>query len=126
MKRFGRKNLLRGMIFSKITLIFMLIMIVYLANSTYERYKVERTMNNRLIEVEEKHKELLERKQVLEDRVNYLKGESGIESEIRDHFDVAKAGEQVVIIVEDEPASPVNTSANFKENENKSPWYKFW
>jgi cell division protein FtsB len=126
MKRFGRKNLFTDIIFSKITLLLLVIVIVYLATSTYERFNVERKMHDRRIEAEEKHKQLLERKQVLKDKVDYLKGESGIESEIRSHFDVAKDGEQVVIIVEDEAESQVNTDTNSSEAETKSPWYKFW
>ena len=54
--------------------------------------------------------------------MEYLSGERGIEEEIRKHFDVAKEGEQVVIIVdkEEEELTPTELIEEVK------PWYQFW
>ena len=69
--------------------------------SVYERYVIEREMAERRREAETELTELKKRKAELEAKVEYLGNEEGIEAEIRTHFDVAREGEQVVIIVDD-------------------------
>lgn len=126
MARFGRKTSFTDVLFSKVTVVILFLVSGFLAMSVYERYQVAEEMANRRAASEEAYQNLLERKDVLEDRVEYLRGESGKESEIRKHFDVVKEGEQVVIIVDDETQKqPVLDALEAPEPEEK-PWYKFW
>ena len=78
----------------------------------------------RRVEVEKEAQALQERKEALETEVQYLSDERGIEAEMRRQFDVAKDGEKVVVIVEDESDSvetiPIATSTNERR------WYEFW
>lgn len=87
---------------SRITLAIILALCVFLAMSVYERYMIEREMAERRSEAEDELQELQERKRELEEKVDYLSADHGIEAEIRKHFDVAREGEQVVIIVDGE------------------------
>jgi cell division protein FtsB len=100
----------------------LVIIVVFMSISVYHRFTVEREMSVRRAEMEEERQQLIERKAELEERVDYLSGDRGIEEEIRTHFDVAKEGEQVVIIVDKEeeqkPEIPVIPE--------KKPWYIFW
>jgi hypothetical protein len=64
---------------------------------------------------------LLNRKSILEEKVEYLSGERGVEEEIRTHFDVAKEGEKVIILM-GEDTSPITDEVK----ESPKPWYKFW
>jgi len=74
---------------------------------------IERDMSSRRAVAEEELNELLDRKAGLEGKVEYLREERGIESEIRKHFDVAKEGEQVVVLLDDE--------RNDKRNDKTEP-----
>ncbi len=127
MKKFGQKNTFSSVIFSKFTLILLIIVALYFATSVYERYRVERDMADRRASVEMQYEDLEARKAALTDRVDYLKGDSGIESEIRKNFDVAKEGEQVVIIVDDEPGQEVVFSEGIEPTvAPDKPWWRFW
>ena len=90
------------MITSRITLGVMLVICAALVFSVYDRYVIERKMAERRADKEAELRELEERKADLEEKVEYLSHERGIEAEIRSHFDVAREGEQVVVLIEDE------------------------
>jgi cell division protein FtsB len=88
-------------------------MAVVLAFAVYDRYVVEREVMLRWGETEKKLQVLSERQDALQGRVDYLNNEQGLEAEIRRHFDVAKEGEQVVILVgEKDTVGPTSTSPN--------------
>ena len=65
---------------------------------------------------------------LLENKVEHLKNERGIEGELRSRFDVVKDGEQVVIILDDpkeedsDSALPATTTQEKKIFE----MFKFW
>lgn len=122
MAGFGKKKALTEYLYTKPVILLLLVAIVLLSIAVYKRYTVERLMSVRRTDTEEKRHELIERKKVLEEKVEYLSGDRGIEEEIRTHFDVAKEGEKVIIlvgedeVVDTEPIAPVE----------KEPWYIFW
>ena len=124
MMDFQRKRKLKNLVFSYVTIVALLIMIVFMAQSVWERFTVEREMSERRHEVERELHDLKLRAAALESQVEYLEDERGVEAEIRNRFDVVKEGEQVVIILDDE-------STNEGEAETQAPaeavpWYKFW
>ena len=120
--QFGKQNNYKEYIYSKPIIVFLLVIVVFISMSVYERYGVERDMSNRRNSAESELEHLNERKVQIEDRVEYLEGDRGIEEEIRKNFDVAKEGEQVIILVgnDEEVDEPV------AETEIESPWYQFW
>lgn len=127
MARFGSKSGLKDLFFSKAMFAILLILSLYLAYSVYERYTVERKMADRLDAAQAEYRELEDRKETLLEKVDYLEGESGIEMEIRKHFDVAKEDEQVVIIVDEETETGEAEFVNGHEPPaEEEPWYKFW
>ena len=77
----------------------MLILVIFLGRSVLERLHIEREMAGRAAHTEAELNELTQRKDDLKERVEYLEGERGVEEEIRKNFDVAKEGEQVVILM---------------------------
>jgi len=122
MPQFGKKKRFTDYLYSKPAVAVLCLIAIYMAFGVYQRFTVERQMAARRIEMEQEKEALLQRKASLEERVEYLSGERGIEEEIRKHFDVAKDGEQVVIIVDKEPeGKPVETLM-----EEVKPWYQFW
>lgn len=122
MAGFGKKKSITEYLYSKVVVIGLLIVVLFLAFSVYERYVVERQMYARRIETNREKQELIERKAALKERVEYLEGERGIEEEIRSNFDVAKQDEKVIILVGERKVQATTTVTSTKED----PWYKFW
>lgn len=124
---YGSKGNLLNTIFTKLTLAVILVLCVFMAISVYNRYTVEREMAERRYTAETEYRELEERRNSLFDKVEYLKGDSGREFEIRKHFDVAKDGEQVVVIVDDENEEKLTFTEGIKPDvDTGSSWWQFW
>lgn len=66
------------------------------------------------------------RKSDLEKKVKYLSNDRGIEAEMRRNFDVARPGEQVVIIVDKEASTTDQPLPKMEEEPNPPAWYEFW
>ncbi len=128
---FHEKRKIRRVIYSRYFIGFIFLVTLVIGRSVYERFSVEREMAQKL----EDHKENLEaikaRAALLETKVNHLKNERGIEEELRTRFDVARDGEQVVILLD----APQNTEKNSKspsEDKDSEPkksfleMLKFW
>jgi hypothetical protein len=112
---------------SPLMAIILFLVILILMSAVYDRFIIERDMAARRNELEGDLHRLELRKLQLKEQVDYLSHERGIEAEMRRNFDVAQAGEKVVIILDDEindvqPLQPIDVI-----NEKKtSPWYYFW
>lgn len=122
MAGFGKKKSITEYLYSKVVVIGLLIVVLFLAFSVYERYVVERQMYHRRIETNREKQELIDRKGALKERVEYLSGERGIEEEIRSNFDVAKEDEKVIILVGEKKIMEATSTAST----DTKPWYKFW
>lgn len=122
----SNKGKTSGIVFSKLTLIVILIICTFMAVSVYKRYTVEREMAERRYGAEAEYHELESRRDSLLERVEYLRGDSGRESEIRKHFDVAQEGEQVVIIVDNEGEEKTMFTEGVSPTVDTAPWWQFW
>lgn len=86
-------------LYIRLLLIAVLILVLLLGVSVFQRYTIERATADRLNASQAELQSLKEREAAIEEKVEYLQNDSGIEAEIRKHFDVAKEGEQVVVLV---------------------------
>lgn len=120
-----QKRKLRTALQSRVLLAALVLTTLVLGNSVYERYTVEREMAARRAEVEAELQELAARRATLEERVDYLSHERGIEAEMRRQYDIAREGEQVVIILEDE-VPPGQVAGTSTREVQERPWYQFW
>ncbi len=122
---FHQKRKLKAAFESRITWTIILVLSGFMIVSAYNRYQIARDMAERRLDVESEKQRLLERQQELEADVEYLSNERGIEAEMRRQFDVAREGEQVVIIVPDETTEiqPLEVSTT---TPSERPWYRFW
>lgn len=100
--------------------------LLFLVRIVYERYSIEREMAQKQLESEAHLESLLERKAQLQQKVEYLSNDRGIEAEMRRNFDVARPGEQVVIILDKEPEAVVEPMQPMNTEESEAPWYQFW
>lgn len=116
---FQQKRKLRAFIYNKITLSVFFVIVLISLFSTFNvwRKKVE---SQKLTESSEsKVAELEARKVFIDDQIVKLNTEEGIEEEIRSKFSVAKEGEKVVVVVNDD------LDNNIETEEKRSLWQKF-
>ncbi len=121
---FHQKRKIKSFLGSRITQVIILVLAIFVFISAYNRYLIAREMAERRSAVESEIKSLEERRINLESEVKYLSNERGIESEMRRQFDVAREGEQVVIIVDDKKEN-VDTQIAPEATTTRA-WYRFW
>ena len=108
--------------YTRLVLVFLVLLCILMAMSVFNRFTIERDMAARRATVEAELSELKDRQATLEAKVEYLREERGVEAEIRKHFDVAKEGEQVVVLLEDERQESDESSTVAAESERQSWW----
>lgn len=103
MREFQERRLLRKIIFSRFALFFLATILVFLSYASAKVYlrsrkavEVNKTANQEMAALENKKIEM-------EALINRLKTESGAEEEIRNKFMLKKPGENMVVIVDEEP-----------------------
>lgn len=122
--RFGRENAHKKIMHSRLTLIGLLIVAVFMLSSVWERFSIERQTASQTAAVAQKLDALNLQRDQLQRRINYLQNPQGEEEEIRRNFDVAKPGEQVVILTGSSQAA--STTATTTTSTQPRPWYHFW
>ena len=118
MKEFQEKNRTKQKKRSKFVLLFMFVILVFLARGSMTTYFKERESRVEVSRVMKEKQELEKRYAVMSEQSEALKSEIGIESEIRSKFDVAKEGEGVIVIVEKD--TPII------EGDKRGVLRKFW
>jgi cell division protein FtsB len=121
---FYQRRKLKGALESPVTRIILLVLCLVLASSAYARFKISKDVEKKRLEAEAELKQLEQQKETLEDRVQYLSDDRGIEAEMRRQFDVALQNEQVVVIVEPEEAEIKQATSTYTSEE--PAWYEFW
>ena len=126
MLNFYQKRSWRTILYSPIALTFLVMISLYLAFVTYNRYVIEREMSSRQLDAENELKILEQRRDTLQKKVDYLSNDRGIEAEMIRNFDVAREGEKVVVILDD-----VQSTSQIKVllptiSTTTRVWYKFW
>lgn len=122
---FYQKRKLKIILSSRYIQVLVLFAVILMMWSAFNRYQIAVEMEERREAVEGEVVLLEERKKALEEEVQYLSDERGIEAEMRRQFDVAKDGEKVVVIVDEEEDENVET-VQFEESTNERSWYEFW
>ena len=107
MREFERKKKIYRIFYSKVTLLILLILLAISIKSTWNIYKKYKESKEYIQHSRQELTLVTERQKELESKVEELHTEKGIEKEIRTNFNVAKEGEQVIIIVPDESKEEV-------------------
>jgi len=121
----GTQTYTRKILLIRFGMVLSLLVIIFLSLSVFERFTIEREMSERRQTAEAEYNALEKRNVQLQEEVEYLSKESSVEAEIRRHFDVAKEGEKVVIIM-DEAATATITPLFPAPATPIVPWYMFW
>lgn len=117
---------LRSHIVQGVLVVFILFMLL----QVFEQYQTAKQTGERRAEAESEYQELQTQQEALAEQVSELQNEYGIEAEIRRNFDVAREGEEVVIILEDSvdavPSRERPSSSFATTPSEPTPWYRFW
>lgn len=122
---FYQKRKFRAVVNSRYTQIGLGLLIFMVGWSAFTRYQIAAEMSERREVAEQSAAALEARRDELQEQVEYLSNERGIEAEMRRQFDVALEGEEVVVILEDETPAVDVSVASSTESE-PTPWYRFW
>ena len=120
-----RKKWWHNPAYTRAVTVVVLVLCVLMAVSVYDRYTIEREMADRRAAVEAELVALEDRQMSLEEKVTYLRQERGVEAEIRRNFDVAKEGEQVIVLVDKRRSNEAPSTA-LVVSEPETLWQSLW
>ncbi len=119
MRSFQQKGKLKNIVQSKVFLIFLGIVILAFIYSMFGFVsKMEETGRNKKI-VEDKVAELQKSKEKLSSDITSLQTQKGVEEDIREKFGLAKEGESMIMITDDNTSTPT-------KSENSSGFFSFF
>ena len=110
MFEFKRKKRVRRILYSKPALLLLLVLVLFLGRATFQIYQKERESRANLRQAETEVSALAARDIDLREKVERLQTESGMEAEIRSQFQVAKPGEKMVVMIDDDAEAPVESA----------------
>lgn len=111
MLEFRKKNRFKKVLYSPITIIFLVIVFIFMFKGTWGVYNKDKISLIKLEQERNELKKIVERQKNLQAALAYLSTDRGIENEIRSKFRAVKEGEKVsVIIDEQKPESTTSTS----------------
>ena len=105
MHQFKKKRTFKRRLYSKLVLIVLLTIFIFIVRGTWDIYKKSQESKRKLNLAETEFIELEEKKSSIEHRIDRLSTETGIEEEIRSKFDVVRDGEEVIVIVDAKEAT---------------------
>ena len=117
---FQQKRKVRRLIYHRVTLILLAILVLFAIHSTWIVLEKKRTSQEMKDVSLRNVEELRLRDEELKWRIERLQTPPGIEEEIRSKFTVAKNGENMVIVVDDDSKNMSTTS------QKTGFWQKFW
>ena len=109
MNDFQRKRKIRKILYSRGVLFCLFLLLLLVSKATWSLYDKERESRKNLDRVEADLLALSLREEQLKKDITRLRTPEGIESEIREQFQVARPGESMVVLVEDTKEPPEQT-----------------
>ncbi len=100
MKEFRQKRQFREMLYSRPTLIILILIFLFISKAAYNVYGKERESRDRAAQLQMELQELQKRETEIARAIEELNTKEGLEREIRDNFRVAKPGEHLVVLVD--------------------------
>ncbi len=123
MREFQEKRKLRRALYSKTSLVFLIILIGFMSKATWNVYVKAQESRHNSESAQKEYNSLKARHDFLKAEIENLNTTEGKEKEIRQNFQVSKNGEKIVVIVE--ATSTVNTQAE-EQTGLKKAWGSFW
>ena len=118
MREFQGKHRFKKFLFSKVAVFILFIMIFFFAKATLDVYFKEKESAKNLAEAQGEYTDLATRQATLQGDINRLSTDEGVDEEIRTRYNVAKPGENVLVIVS-------TSTATTTQEKPESWWDKF-
>jgi len=93
--------------YSPLSLIILFLILFFVVKGFFGVYQKYSFSKDELLKSESELQLLKDKKEKIDHKIQNLETETGIEQEIRSKFDVAKEGEKLIVIVEDEKKDEV-------------------
>jgi cell division protein FtsB len=106
---FYEKRKIRDLLFSRVTTLIVCMLALFLAMSAYSRYSALHETSQKRVDRATELARLNDKVTELNEKVVWLESDRGIEGALREQLDVAKEGEDVVVIVPPHTASDTET-----------------
>lgn len=120
-----KKRSLTRRIFSSYAFVLLLLVILFFAlRGLWDVYATFHSARADNADTEETFTELKEREEELEERLNILQTKRGVETEIRQRFNVTKPNEGVIYIVKDSERKETTSETN--NDQIDEPAQSFW
>lgn len=111
--------------YSKITLVALVIVIIFLTNAVWGVYKKQDLTKDNLAKTAANLESLQAREKMLSSEIDRLKTEGGTEAEIREKYGLVKPGEEVIVLVEkDDSMDSGVVSSNISFWRKVKDWFK--
>jgi len=107
MREFSQKRKIRRIMYSPLSLIILFLILFFVVKGFFGVYQKYSFSKDELLKSESELQLLKDKKEKIDHKIQNLETETGIEQEIRSKFDVAKEGEKLIVIVEDEKKDEV-------------------
>ncbi|MDD4989192.1 MAG: septum formation initiator family protein [Candidatus Pacebacteria bacterium] len=115
------KRKFKRILYSKTTLFVLCLAIFFVGRATWGVYQKEKESQQNLELTERQLDDLQKRNDYLTSEIKKLSSPSGVEEEIRQKFRVAKAGEQMAVIIDSPMPLP-----NVVDDSGGNWWEKIW
>lgn len=115
MLEFESKRKLKKRIYSKLTLIILSLVFLFLATGTWDIYQKQREVKKDLSMTENKLNESLKQKEMIKEKIERLDTNVGLEEALRENYSLAKEGEKAIFLIDEEepPLPPVEEKSFF-------------
>ncbi len=119
MDDFRTRQRRRKVLSSNITIIVLLVVIGVFSKEVWDIYTKERHARESLNHAAARYADLSERKDFLDAEITMLEDEEGVEWKLRERFGIAKPGERVIVLVDEEATTTV-------QEHTESFWDTVW
>ena len=109
MLEFQEKRKLRRFIYSKITLIILIVVIGFVIKAVWGVYEKQSLTKDNLEKISINLDSLQAREKMLSSEIERLKTEEGIEEEVREKYGLVKPGEEVIVVVNSDETESLNS-----------------
>ncbi len=122
MREFQEKRELKRIIFSRASLIILFVLLIFLSVFTVKTFLKYRKAVQKDEKITEEVRDMERKKSDLAEKIKRLQTASGLEEEMREKFNVAKPGEEVLTIID---KSKENDKINSEDGE-RGFFSKIW
>jgi cell division protein FtsB len=102
MLEFQEKRKFKRILYSKFTLVILIIIIGWILNAVWKVYIKQDLTKNNLVKTARDLEGLRTREKMLSSEIERLKTDGGVEEEIREKYGLVKPGEEILVVIDKE------------------------